>query len=81
MAPNKDKAREENVVEEKATAPAPVKPIVVESLYSAKELADNYKIFNTSREIIVVALRQAKKETATVSEARAIIDKFKNKEV
>ena len=82
MAPNKDKTREEKaVVAENTAAPAPVKPIVVESIYSAKELADNYKVFNTSREIIVVALRQAKKETATFSEAKAIIDKFKYKEV
>lgn len=76
MAPNKDKAK---VAENTTTTP--IKPIVVESVYSAKELADNYKVFNTSREIIVVALRQAKKETATVSEAKAIIEKFKNKEV
>ena len=74
MATSKTKANEEKAtVAEKAT--------VVESLYSAKELADNHKIFNTSREIVVVALRQAGKATATVSEARAIIDKLKNKEV
>lgn len=75
MAPNKDKAK---VAE---TETAPVKQIAVESIYSAQELADNYKVFNTSKEIIVVALKQAQKETATFSEAKAIIDKFKNKEV
>lgn len=50
-----------------------------ESVYTVKELADNHKIFGTYREIVVVALRQAGKDTATVSEAKAIIDKFKNK--
>lgn len=75
MAQNKEKAK----VAENTTAP--VKPLAVESVYTAKEMADNYKVFNTSREIVVVALRQAKKETATVSEAKAIIEKFKNKEV
>lgn len=52
-----------------------------ESVYSAAELADNCKAFNTRREIVVVALRLAGKETATFSEAKAIVDKFKNKEV
>lgn len=75
MAQNKEKAK----VAENTTTP--VKPLAVESVYTAKEMADNYKVFNTSREIVVVALRQAKKETATVSEAKAIIEKFKNKEV
>lgn len=50
-----------------------------ESVYTAKELADNHNIFGTYREIVVVALRQAGKDTATVSEARAIVEKFKNK--
>ena len=52
-----------------------------ESVYTAAELADNYKVFGTFREIVVVALRIAGKETATFSEAKKIIDKFKNKEV
>ena len=51
------------------------------SVYSAAELADNHKLFKTSREIVEVALRVAGKKTATLSEAKAIIDKFKNKEV
>lgn len=74
MATNKTKANEEKAtVAEKAT--------VVESLYSAEELADNNKVFNTSREIVVVALRQAGKKAATFSEAKQIIEKFKHKEV
>lgn len=51
------------------------------SVYTAAELAANFKAFNTSREIVVVALRQAGKETATFEEAKAIVNKFKNKEV
>lgn len=54
---------------------------VVESEYSAQELADNYKAFGTYREIVVVALRLAGKERATFAEAKQIIEKFKNKEV
>lgn len=56
-------------------------PAVTESVYTAQELADNYKAFGTYREIVVVALRLAGKESATFSEAKAIIEKFKNKEV
>ena len=52
-----------------------------ESVYTAAELADNYKAFGTYREIVVVALRQAGKKSATFAEAKAIVDKFKNKEV
>lgn len=52
-----------------------------ESVYTAQELADNHKIFGTYREIVVVALRQAGKETATLAEAKTIIEKFKNKKV
>lgn len=52
-----------------------------ESVYTAAELADNYKVFRTSRDIVVVALRMAGKKTATFAEAKNIIEKFKNKEV
>ena len=63
-----------------ATAPAKV-PVAPVSVYTAAELADNHKVFNTSREIVEVALRIAGKKTATFGEAQAIIEKFKNKEV
>lgn len=58
-------------------------PAVVEDVYTAEELAGNHDVFHTSYEVVVVALRMAGKEKATVSEARMIIDKFKtkNKEV
>lgn len=55
--------------------------VPAESVYSAEELAKNYRAFGTYREIVVVALRQAGKASATFSEAKTIIEKFKNKEV
>lgn len=54
---------------------------VNESVYTAAELIENHKVFNTSREIVEVALRIAGKKTATFTEAKTIIEKFKNKEV
>lgn len=64
------------------TAPAKVKAApATESVYSAAELAENHKVFKTSREIVEIALRMAGKNTATLAEAKAIIEKFKNKEV
>ena len=77
MATNKTKVQETAV--EEVAKKQDVKP--VESTYTALELANNHKIFNVSKEIVVVALRLAKKETATFEEAKKIIDKFKNKEV
>ena len=56
-------------------------PPAQDSVYTAKELADNHKVFGTFREIVVVALRNAGKETATFAEAKKIIEEFKNKEV
>lgn len=55
--------------------------VVNESVYTAEELTENHKVFKTSREIVEVALRIAGKKTATFEEAKAIIDKFRNKEV
>lgn len=67
-----------------APAAAPVNEktsVVNESVYTAAELTDNHKVFNTSREIVEIALRMAGKKTATFREAKEIIEKFKNKEV
>lgn len=50
-------------------------------VYSALELARNHEVFNTSYEIVAVALRKAGKKEATIEEAQKIIDKFKTKEV
>ena len=52
-----------------------------ESIYTAEELAQNCKLFNTSYEIVAVALRKAGKKAASFSEAKKIIETFKNKEV
>ena len=71
----------------KEVASEPVKdtPIVQkhvnESVYTAEELAQNHKFFNTSYEIVTVALQLAGKKVATVTEAKNIIEKFKNREV
>ena len=55
--------------------------VETESVYTREELANNHKAFDTYREIVDVALRLAGKETATFTEAKTIIEKFKNKEV
>ena len=62
------------------TAPV-VQPKVNESIYTAEELASNHKLFKTSYEIVAVALRKAGKKAATFSEAKKIIENFKNREV
>lgn len=82
MAPNsklKAAPAEPAVNEAPAVPEKVVKP--VESVYTAEELTENHKVFNTSREIVEVALRIAGKKTATFTEAKEIIDKFRNKEV
>lgn len=67
--------------EESVKEPAVEAPAKVESIYTAEELAKNHSAFKVSREIVVVALKQAKKDTATYAEAKAIIDKFKNRRI
>ena len=64
-----------------STSKATAAPHVNESVYTAAELIENHKVFNTSREIVDVALRIAGKKTATFDEATTIINNFKNKEV
>ena len=56
-------------------------PVVSESVYTAEDLAKNHNAFQTSYEIVSIALRQAGKKAATFAEAKKIIDKFKTKEV
>ena len=76
-----------NSTKTKAVAAEPVKeaPVVQnhvnESVYTAEELAQNHKFFKTSYEIVAVALRMAGKQAATITEAKNIIEKFKNREV
>jgi len=82
MARSKELEKDTATVEEPvAVVSQPKAEPVQESVYSAQELADNHKAFGTYREIVVVALRQAKMEKATFSEAKKVIDRFKNKEV
>lgn len=71
MASEKTKAEE--------TAKAPAKE--AETVYTAAELADGHATFGTAREIVVVALKLAGVKNATYSEAKVIIEKFKNREV
>lgn len=52
-----------------------------EAVYSVSELVANFHLFAANRDIVVIALRKAGTKEATFSEAKAIIDKFKNKEV
>lgn len=75
-----------NSAKTKATAEAvkdaPVaQETVNESTYTAEELAENHKLFKTSYEIVIVSLRKAGKKEATVTEAKKIIENFKNREV
>ena len=65
----------------KAAETEVVTPAVSESVYTSEELAKNHKAFDTSYEIVSIALRLAGKKDATFSEAKKIIDKFKTKEV
>lgn len=52
-----------------------------ESVYSPQELANNYKAFDTSYAIVDVALKLAGKGAYTFTEAKKIVENFKNKEV
>lgn len=72
----------ENAVETVSVVPeTPKVPVTREPVYTADYLIANFKAFNTSKEIVAVALRLAGKKTATFSEAKKIIETFKNKEV
>lgn len=77
----KPKAAAEPVVKETPVEKETPVVHVNESVYTAEELAKNHKFFKTSYEIVVVALRMAGKTAATVTEAKNIIEKFKNREV
>lgn len=68
-----------NEKQEKRSAPAPKQ--APESVYSAQELAANHKAFGAPKEIVVVALRLAGKETFTFPEAKRLVEAFSRKEV
>lgn len=74
-----------NSTKSKAAEPVKEAPVVQskvnESIYTAEELAANHKLFKTSYEIVVVALRKAGKKAASFTEAQKIIENFKKREV
>jgi len=56
--------------------------VAKESAYPVSDLAANAKkIFGTRQECVLAALRAAGKTECTVSEAKAIVEKFLKKEV
>ena len=53
-----------------------------ESIYTAKEFANNArKLFDTRSECVAAALKSAKKESCSISEAKEIIKTFMKKEI
>lgn len=72
------KAKPKAKVEKKKTEAA----TPVESEYKVSEFAENAKtLFDTRPECVTAALKGAKKETYTVSEAKSIVEAFLKKEV
>lgn len=59
--------------------PTPAAP--AESVYPVAELIDNFHLFSVNRDIVVLALRKDGKNAYTFEQAKAIIHKFKTKEV
>lgn len=69
---------EKKIVEEKTRK----EPESKESIYTAKELANNArKLFNTRPECVAAALKSAKKECCSISETKEIVKKFMKKEI
>ena len=54
---------------------------VHEDIYSAEDLIEGYKSFDTQPEVVAAALKIAGKQCATEEEARKIIKKFLRQEV
>jgi len=65
------------VTEQRATTTRPQ----MEGLFSIQELTNQYHAFQTSREIVSVALRLAGKDRFSFSEATKIVHQFQSKEV
>ena len=66
---------------EKTTDKTKNEPIAQESIYTAAELANAHRTFGTSYAIVATALKIAGKDKATIKEAKAIVEEFKNQEV
>ena len=81
MANEKAEKAEKTVTPRPAPAPAHAPKQVQESVYSAQDLAANYKTFGVPKEIVTVALRQAGKPVYTFPEAKRIVETFSKKEV
>lgn len=74
-----EKKKEKEVLEEKVFASTEHKK---ESIYDLEELAQcSQQVFHVSRECLISAFLEAKKECATLPEAKEIIQKFLKKEV
>lgn len=57
-------------------------PVAKEPEYSASEFVHAAKkLFGTTPDIVAAALKAKNKSTATISEAKKIVDAFRNKEV
>lgn len=56
-------------------------PLIQEPLYSVSDLAKAAKLFNTTSDVVITAMKLADKKEATEAEASKIINKFINKEV
>jgi len=64
----------------KEPVPAPAKK-PAGSIYSLGQLVREHKALGASREIVAVALKKTGKPSFTISEARGLVNKFKNQEV
>lgn len=74
-----EKKKEKEVIEEKVNTVMEHKK---ESIYDLEELAQCSKqVFHVSKECLISAFLEAKKECATILEAKQIVDNFLNKEV
>ena len=64
------------------TATAPVEAVPAEDTYPLEELKQaSRQVFGVPSEVVVAALMGTKKEEYTVTEVRAAINEFMNKEV
>lgn len=73
--------KESPVLPERGTAEAAGPERTGESVYTLAQLVQGHRSLNAPRELVSVALRLAGKESFTLSQAREIVNKFKDKEV
>ena len=75
------KIKETSTETSSSTTSASAAKVEKESVYTVDDLIANFKAFKTSKQIVAIAMRKSGKKNATFSEAKSIIEKFKNKEV